>query len=407
MKKVYYELRFSQRSPLRISSGGGEQTDVDVLRDSRGLPFLPGSAIAGVLRGVLPTEKAAQLFGALGAKMTESLIMVSDGTLPADTEVHLQHRDGVGIGERGTAIPGAKYDFETVECAAPYTAVLELADDVPETLETALDAALGVWVHRGAQFGARTTRGYGEMAVSVRKKTLESLSDWLTFDPFAPGAFEGETALEPCASADDRLQIRAKLRMKGSFTVRTAAAPPAEELDMEPKQEPLQNAAGLPVIPGTAWAGAFRHHMLELSADLKLDRQAVELLFGSAEGTVMRSRIRFGETAVTGSKSYLYTRSAVDRYTGAPRNQALFTERYAYGGTGTLEISVPRDTDRSLLELLAVSLVDLDLGLLSFGGEGGVGRGVCEIEELMLDGARDVTELLKAQDVSFLTEGGC
>ena len=210
MKKVYYELRFSQRSPLRIGSGGGEQTDVDVLHDSRGLPFLPGSAIAGVLRGALPTETAAQLFGALGAKMTESLIMVSDGTLPADAEVHLQHRDGVGIGERGTVIPGAKYDFETVECAEPYTAVLELADDVPEALETALDAALGIWVHRGAQFGARTTRGYGEMAVSGRKKTLNSLPALLTFDPFAPGAFEGEMALEPCASVDDRLQIRAK-----------------------------------------------------------------------------------------------------------------------------------------------------------------------------------------------------
>ena len=404
MKKTYYQLRFTQRSPLRIGSGGGEQTDLDVLRDSRGLPFLPGSAIAGVLRASMPLETGDRLFGTISGERAESRILVGDGTLPAGAAVTLQHRDGVRISDRGAAVPGAKYDFEAVECAEVYTAVLELADAVAPELEAALEQALGVWVRYGVQFGARTTRGYGEMAVSACKKTLDSLPAWLAFDPLAADAFADAAPVAGSDAEGALLHLSTELRMQGSFTVRTAAAPAAEALESEPKQEPLRNAAGLPVIPGTAWAGAFRHHMRSLAAELGTEPQAVDRLFGAVDGEILRSQIRFGETAVADSASYVYTRNAVDRYTGAPRNQALFTERFAYGGHGALEIDLPRDTEPALLRLLAVSLIDLDLGVLSVGGEGSVGRGVCTVTRLTVDGA-DQTAALKAADCTFLVKG--
>lgn len=415
MKKIYYQLTFRQTAPLRIGSGSGEQTDLDVLRDSRGMPFLPGSAIAGALRDRLPHLEAKRLMGDLSAPapdgktvVQESLLRVCDAVLPASALFTVQHRDGVGINERGTAIPGAKYDFEVVECNEPYIGVLELVDDVPDELETALETALRQWVRFGAHFGARTTRGYGSMTVAVRKKICEDLPVWLDFDPLANDAFADAEVLAPSDENDGaEIRLRAELRMQGSFTVRVnSAAPESDDAMNPPDLIPLLNVGGQPVIPGTSWAGTFRHHMLELAHDLALDPQAVETLFGSAAGQKERSRIRFGETAIEGSKSYVYTRNAVDRYTGAPRNQALFTERYAYGGTGVLEILLPAYTDKGLLDLLAVSMIDLDLGLLSAGGEGGVGRGVCEIMRLSRNGA-DVTAALKAQDASFLRKGDC
>ncbi len=56
--KLYYRCRFTQLSPLRLSGGKNDRTDNDLMLDSRGLPMIPGSALAGVLRGRLTREEA-------------------------------------------------------------------------------------------------------------------------------------------------------------------------------------------------------------------------------------------------------------------------------------------------------------------------------------------------------------
>ena len=61
--KLYYCCRFTQLSPLRLSGGKNDRTDNDLMLDSRGLPMIPGSALAGVLRGRLTREEANLLFG--------------------------------------------------------------------------------------------------------------------------------------------------------------------------------------------------------------------------------------------------------------------------------------------------------------------------------------------------------
>ena len=71
MKKIYYKLSMYQKSPLRIGNGDSDNTDSDLMTDSRNLPFIPGSSLAGVLREQLVIcfgtekgeEKAQKLFG--------------------------------------------------------------------------------------------------------------------------------------------------------------------------------------------------------------------------------------------------------------------------------------------------------------------------------------------------------
>ena len=72
--KLYYCCRFTQLSPLRLSGSKNDRTDNDLMLDSRGLPMIPGSALAGVLRGRLTREEANLLFGrdTVGDAMTES-----------------------------------------------------------------------------------------------------------------------------------------------------------------------------------------------------------------------------------------------------------------------------------------------------------------------------------------------
>ena len=48
-QKLYYRCRFTQLSPLRLSGGKNDRTDNDLMLDSRGLPMIPCSALAGVL----------------------------------------------------------------------------------------------------------------------------------------------------------------------------------------------------------------------------------------------------------------------------------------------------------------------------------------------------------------------
>ena len=114
--KLYYRCRFTQLSPLRLSGGKNDRTDNDLMLDSRGLPMIPGSALAGVLRGRLTREEANLLFGrdTVGDAMTESAVLVGDAALPADAKVRFTHRDGVGLDKHKVAVKGAKYDLSLI-----------------------------------------------------------------------------------------------------------------------------------------------------------------------------------------------------------------------------------------------------------------------------------------------------
>lgn len=428
MKKVYYQLKMNQKSPLRIGNGESEVTDSDLMTDGRGLPFIPGSSLAGVLReqyGKMPSvskKDTDSMFGYIDGKTLESShVIVSDAVVSQDAEERdftISIRDGIGIDEWGTTIPGNKYDFQVVETGKSYYAVLEWTgddeEDYKKEIENGLDPLVKMIVAQGLFVGARTTRGYGSMKVEARKKVFDfpsQIKTWLDFDPFSAGAFSDAEAIQAGNGNQNDIRIFAELVMKGSFSVRVNTARMECLKDGSvPNSLPLKNREKKPVIPGTSWAGIFRHHMLALLRQSGLEREngekaeSLNLLFGKAkeEGEHIRSKIRFYETEITGGKEYSVTRNAVERFTQAPKNAALYTNQLWQGGRGTLEIVIDNSEITGLQkQLLAVALIDLDLGLMSFGGESGVGRGRCEIAQLIVNG-QDKTAELKAQNSHFL-----
>ena len=433
--RVYYQCVFQQQSPLRVSNGGGGETDADVITDIRGLPFIPGTSIAGVLRRQclsLGTDGnlVKSLFGDVdqtSKDIRESKVMVSDATLPdsaeenADFQIRPRNSVHLNDNDRGTAKKGELCDFETVECRLPYTAVIELSDTAGEWEIKALEAALSHWAREGVSFGARTARGYGKTSVSVSKRSFcfpEQLGEWVTFDPFASDSFAGRGFdAEPLEAkrpnADPQVEIVVSFRMKGTFSVRKYTTElPKEGRRVAPDYSPLSNMEKLPVIPGTSWAGSFRHHMRLLARQTQRDPEAreeklerIDALFGKTEGVKQRSKIRFSETAVEGSEQYPITRIAVDRFTNAPRSARLFTSGVAWGGTGTLTVTLPSGTDAWLLRLLSAALNDLDLGLMTIGGEANVGRGLCELTSVRVNGAEKL-DAVRACDTGYLTAGG-
>lgn len=441
--KVYYQCVFQQQSPLRISTGGGGETDADVMTDIRGLPFIPGTSIAGVLRQQCLSLGADDslmktLFGYVdktGKSSTcESKVLVSDATIPAnataDDDFQIRPRNAVCLSDKdtGAAKKGGLFDFETVECGLPYTSILELSDEAGEREIRALESALSCWVTEGASFGARTTRGYGEMSVSVAKRSFhfpEQLGEWLAFDPFAAGSFAPDSSdtapLEVCRpGARAQIEIVASFRMQGTFSIRKYTTElPEKEQSAAPDFSPLSNRERLPVIPGTSWAGSFRHHMRLLARQTQRDAEAreeklkrIDALFGKTEEGNQRSKIRFSETAVNGSALYPVTRVAVDRFTNAPRGAGLFTSDIAWGGTGTLTVTLPSGTDAWLLRLLSAALNDLNLGLMTVGGEANVGRGLCELTSVLVKGVDESPDgverlaAVQACDTDYLIAGG-
>ena len=51
-------------TPLAIGSGQSDIfSDALVIRDVNGLPYIPGSSLAGIVRSMIPEEEAKLIFG--------------------------------------------------------------------------------------------------------------------------------------------------------------------------------------------------------------------------------------------------------------------------------------------------------------------------------------------------------
>lgn len=398
MIKLYYQLCLWQLAPLSITNGEGEAADLDLLLDSQGRPFIPGSALTGIMRGMLRSEEEREtLFGTMrettkaqAAYSQESRLIVSDAVLTPGHEAYISVRDGVGLNRRGSAEDGKKFDFQVVETLVPYTAVLELnCEDEQEPAALLLGRLAERLVTEGIRAGQKTSRGYGQLRAELKKRsfdlTCEAL-EWLDFDPFALSAFDGCEAVSALSfTAEDIVQYSVKLCFTGSFSVR-AYSSNVGEADYRPLMS--YREPGLPAIPGTSWAGVFRHHMHRLAEQapdvFSISERDIDALFGVPdEGNVpIKSSIIFSETTVNGGSMLKVTRVALDRFSMAPKTSALFTSEIWQGGSGELQISLPGSTHPVLQALVEACLLDLHNGLLNFGGEGNVGRGCAAIESV-------------------------
>lgn len=396
MLKIYYRLELLQTSPLHLSNGNDESTDSDLMKDSRGLPFIPGSGLAGAMRALLPEKEGDALFGSIhDGSLKASRVLVSDAVLPSDTQdsdIHLAYRDGVGLDlVRGTALKTAKYDFEAVETALPYTTLLEWTGEADDKTAETLQTLVAGLVADGLQLGGKTSRGYGAMQVSAKKKVYsfpKDLTEWLAGLPEESG--EGWVPVEGASRTGMFREYRLAFRVQGAVSVRVYSSD-VNQADFAP----MKNSLGQPVIPGTSWAGSFRHRMHALARELGCSEEeetSIDFLFGKLPGGMQRSFISFSQSDLRGGKQYELTRNALDRFTSAPAMSALFTAGYWHGGEGNLIIRIDADKEGQkaftplMEQLLLAAIRDLDMGLMTVGGGASVGLGRLQITEMLADG---------------------
>jgi CRISPR/Cas system CSM-associated protein Csm3 (group 7 of RAMP superfamily) len=363
--RAYFKLRLELRSPLAIGASTSEHTDKDIVLDSRNVPIIPATALAGVLRA--RTQQADELFGFIQKKTQRaSQLLFYDAQLQDATCVAT--RDSVALDKYKTAMPGKKFDFQVVEPGAVF---IGYAEARTEAAKRALLALLPPEL----ALGAKGTRGYGRVGLSyqMREFRQEMLHQWLEFDMFD---WAEEKWSEPAPEVRNTTMLTLELAQRGSLSIRQYMT---EENQPDFGPMALHDDAKTPVIPGTSWAGMFRHHMETL---LGYDLRDTFGYVDEEQKQTQKSKITYSESVLRGAKPKNLTRTAIDRFTNGTKNGALYTERTVYGGTTTLTITLENDVDSEVRAALCATILDLHKGYAALGGLTAVGRGLFTVTQI-------------------------
>jgi CRISPR/Cas system CSM-associated protein Csm3 (group 7 of RAMP superfamily) len=349
---------------------------------------------------------------------------------PTESEPSMAVRDGVALNAFKVAKDGAKFDYEIVETGSVFRALIEvdrggykkLTDELGrspigtsgDAVEHELENIFKALDEGRLKLGHKTTRGFGEVAVSCKKIAFSksNFGDWLEFDQFKESnwrngsdfrpetidltsrAFQSRRELED----DYYLTIEVPLKQKGGLSIRQYSTEVAGE-NGSPDYVQLTLKDGHPVIPGTTWAGAFRHRVETfLRKGAKTDPTLPAKLdewFGKvgirSKGRKIKSVVEFSESIIddinvqealetnqAATQWKTITRNAIDRFTGGTVSGALYTEKTYFDGSTTLVIHLRNDNEL-LKSLIFACIRDLDAGYLAIGGLTAVGRGLFKV----------------------------
>ena len=265
-------------------------------------------------------------------------------------------------------------------------------------LEELFLALLHAFEQGEIRLGARTRRGYGRGKVEsweirgLQMNNPEDVMSWLRDNPWSRDPSSLETRSLP---TDHRqyFRIEANFELRTSLLIRSSSGNP-DDPDMV-----HLHSNDEPVIPGTSFAGAFRHRAALIANVLNWDNgcddeDAVCEMFGpihkqgsnaKQQTDLWASRVTIEERLVENVKPQWQDRVAIDRFTGGSLQSALFNEKPVYPcslkeSTETnvrlrLTLEEPDDAE---IGLLLLTLRDFWYGNTALGGETSNGRGTLQ-----------------------------
>ncbi|WP_051330689.1 RAMP superfamily CRISPR-associated protein [Niveispirillum irakense] len=401
-------------SPLHLGDGGVvadklKKSDQDenpllstLLRDGDGLPFIPGSSLKGLLRGLMAERAQADaLFGVPKLDKKNhgrmSHVIIWGGSCvpePVATAPYAAQLGGDSFAAARTAInpetgtaDAHKLFFQ--EMLAPGTKIpldMLLIADNAQVLDQQWQALLPLLVRlaHGAQLGKG--KGDGQGRVRLLPETLTVTRHALQADgtmSTTPVPIPALSQVTPPVLAGRTWTLT--LTCPGPFAVldssRKRDRKAGQEADKDNPALAGQSLDGnLPHIPGTSLMGALRAQARWLKA-LKGDpgdgtpagdAPAVCALFGT---TGHRGRLWLEQLKVTAGTKWDVTSVKLDRFSGAPIDGALFTTTTYTGVEATATLRLMPDVDdetTSLTEELLAAIREDGL-LLGHGTNKGFG----------------------------------
>ncbi len=293
----------SALTPLHVGGIGGDvDTDLALAVNGRGNYYLPGTSLAGALRGwMAKSSSEAQVKDYWGDHESEdrgaSFILVEDAEITLKKGQRIEIREGVGI-DRHTGAAAERFKYNRAILPKGVSVPLKITLDCQESHDPAeLWQVLQALEQGDIRIGAAKTRGLGKVQLTEIKIQRQDLNN-------AVGIFEALLDGGHLQDWDD-------LKRAAPY------APPARldfTLGWEPRDPVMVKAEGdglavdiLPlvsqvgsgvrfVIPGSSIKGVLRAHAerivrtvcyLEIDSETKFNQQLqvslVEILFGSAE----------------------------------------------------------------------------------------------------------------------------
>lgn len=418
-------------SPLSIAIGRGDGLrDTLVVKDAHGLPILPGTAIAGVLRHSLEKQMDSSivddLFGfAESNESRPSRLEISWGRIHTAVNVPLDGlhtdflddpilspllndvlpmRDGIRINEYGVAEDRGKFDRSYVPIGHRFTFDLALWS---QGTSNEMDSILRLLQDPLFRLGGATRRGFGAFKVhevrlggfdlrkaeDLQKYTLVSanLSNNTGLDVIETkaatnlGSHSVEVSLTPevggfhFGAGDDSL---------GGSKDKTADKLPLSEKIVEWEQGRGHIVQRKLLIPASSVKGALAHRVafhfnrFNLSQSEAGDKNpAVRELFGymkeNDEGKAGSVWIDDILVPIDRINIATHQHNSIDRFTGGARKGVLFSEEVVHQHSFTLRIHIDRTArfEAKTLRAFQLALKDLIEGRLALGASASKGYG--------------------------------
>lgn len=424
-KAAFIKFIIKTKTPLLIGKGESNNTDIDLILDRDGKPYIPGTSIAGAFRTHLEDilydniDDINLLFG----KDNQSLLCINNGVIKSK-EFTIKRRNGIEINEFiKTTKNSSKYDYEILESGVNFEITLELLLRKNQlhsynNIKDILSVLFSELKNEKIRLGAKTRRGLGNISidgdVSIYLLELDKKDDIERFINFSWDKMDEDIFLKkgrnlinnkvlinnPIRRLNVELSVKNTLCIRDYLTssIINRSNNEVKYLDYEQLRDSDNNF----IIPGTTWAGAIRHRILSILFDLgKEDKKyIVDELFGftNKNNKNKASRVYFKESVDKNESKYLTTRRVkIDRFTGGNVEGGLFDGNVAVGGKVNLTIDIKNSHDYEI-GLLLLAIKDITNGFLAIGGETAIGRGIFEkISNITLDGVEIKEEIyLKA-----------
>ena len=391
MGKTNYIHRFLARfvieakTPLAVGSGEKDiTTDALVATDVNGLPYIPGTAIAGVVRSMIGEESAKTFFGyqvpnkkkdGKGSEIifTEAKILNSKGEVVDGLNIEaidkdpllkeykeLPIRQHARISEKGVTVKGGKFDEQVVFAGTRFCFELEMVSDGNNYSD--FESILSQVNNKTFRIGSGTRCGFGEIEVVEMQRAKLDLSRSNELELYLDkssnlsedwNGWQRDENIEKETLSTDWQEYKLSLQPEDFFLFGSGFGD--EDVDMTPvkaRKVVWEDGVGrlsdkMVLIPATSVKGALSHrvayHWNKLNeyyagnpeAKVGKENFAVKTLFGSegekeGEGQ-LRGNVIFSDIIENRSvKDKILNHVAIDRFTGGAIDGALFSEKTTY-----------------------------------------------------------------------------
>lgn len=385
-------IEFECTTPLSVRSGDKDVlTDSIVTKDVNMLPYIPGTAIAGIIRHGLNLSEEDDLFyfgkedGSRiifsGAHLIYDMNCVADGLIN-DTEgnkilkayQNLPVRQHVSINELGAARKGGKYDEEIVFKGSRFYFEIELNNDSKSLLEkhkTTVKSIIDLLHKPELRIGSGSRNGYGEIKVVrsqmvvlnlqnkdefnlylTKSSSLNNVQWWnkiqntIVNDNSEPNSINSEWVRKSYTLESEDFFLFGS----GFGTQETDKGPVKEDLILWESGKPDLKKECL-LIPASSIKGSISHRLAynynlineTFAEDIGKkgfdsysgeNNKAVQIVFGSSgkdKSKATRGKIIFSDIIEeTKYEEKIMNHVAIDQFTGGAMGGALFNESVIY-----------------------------------------------------------------------------